>query len=178
MLFCSSAHLNTHDIPYSKVCGKIIGYQQKSLDAFENYNSNRALTINDPYVDGISLTYGQNPRHHIWTFATAIHEINGATASICPCTNIQNPTQVFVPPFIGNEYFCDTASSEHYHLKFYSYDPLWDGSGCGALNTCCNNPPWFVKPEATTDDIEIRLCTDQVLSDEDINFEKLDIYVQ
>ncbi len=180
---CSSAHLNTNGVQYSKVCGKIIGYQQKTPDAFANYYSNRALTIDDPYVDGISLTHGQNPRHHIWTFAAALHEIvTRAPDSLCPCTNIQNPTQVFVPPFIGNDYFCDTASSEQFQFQFYPYDPLWDGSGCGTLNTCCsfNNPPWFVKqlPEATTDDVEIRLCTDKGRHDEDINFEKLDIYVQ
>ncbi len=34
---------------------------------------------------------------------------------------------------------------------FYNEDPLWDGAGCGPLNTF-NNPPWFYKelPEPTT----------------------------
>ena len=31
---CSSATITTHDVQYSHVCGKIIGYQQKSPDAF------------------------------------------------------------------------------------------------------------------------------------------------
>ncbi len=48
---------------------------------------------------------------------------------------------------------------------FYGGDPLWDGAGCGPLNTCCtfNNPPWFYKelPAPTTDDIEMRVCKDQ-----------------
>ncbi len=51
-------------------------------------------------------------------------------------------------------------------------DPLWDGAGCGPLNTCCtfNNPPWFYKelPEPTTDDIEMRVCQDHGSIDEEI----------
>ena len=31
---CSSAYLDVHGVQYSRVCGKIIGYQQKSPDAF------------------------------------------------------------------------------------------------------------------------------------------------
>ena len=40
--------------------------------------------------------------------------------------------------------------------------PLWDGEDCSAEDTCCsfNHPPWFstVLPNATSDDIEVRLC--------------------
>lgn len=180
---CSSAQLNVHGVEYSRVCGKIIGYQQKSPDAFGNYYGNRALTIDDNYVDGISLTHGRHPRHHIWTFAAALHEVtNPYPQFICPCTNIHNPVNVVVPPYVGNDYFCDTASSGHFAFRFYPYDPLWDGRGCGPLNTCCafNNPPWFMKqlPVTTKDNIEMRLCADSGRNDEDITFEKLDIYIQ
>ena len=52
-------------IEYSRVCGKIIAYQYASPGSFwDIYRSGN--TINDNYVDGISLTYG-NPRAHIWT---------------------------------------------------------------------------------------------------------------
>ena len=50
---------------YSRVCGKIIGYQQKSADAFWPYYVNHAIGGARVYVDGISLTHGQNPRKHI-----------------------------------------------------------------------------------------------------------------
>ncbi len=59
-----------------------------------------------------------------------------------------------------------------YQYIFHGDDPLWDGTGCGPLNTCCtfNNPPWFYKelPEPTTDDIEMRVCNDQGSTNEDI----------
>ena len=179
---CSSAFLNVHGVQYQRVCGKIIGYQQKSPDAFWQYYNNRALTIDNTYVDGISLTHGQNPRKHIWTFAAALQETLVHPNSLCPCTNVHSNVNVPIPSFVGSDYFCDTASSQHYEFRFYPDDPLWDGHGCGTLNTCCafNSPPWFMKQlsASTADNIEIRLCADSPRSDEDIVFETLELYVQ
>ena len=180
---CSSATFNLHGIRYTHVCGKIIGYQQKTPDAFGPYYHNRRLTIDDQYVDGISLTHGRNPRKHIWTFAVALHEvITHYPQYVCPCTNIHNPVTIPIPPYVGSDYFCDTASESHVQFRFYPNDPLWDGQGCGRLNTCCsfNNPPWFMKelPSSTSDNIEMRLCTNQSRGDEDINFETVELYVQ
>ncbi len=82
---------------------------------------------------------------------------------------------------MGNDYICDTGSEIFQVGLFYDNDPLWDGAGCGPLNACCtfNNPPWFYKelPEPTTDDIEMRVCKDQVSRDEDVPIENIDIYV-
>ena len=180
---CSSTSFSVQDVQYTRVCGKIIGYQQKSPDAFARYYYNRGLTIDDIYVDGISLTHGRNPRKHIWTFAAALHEVLTSNREyICPCTNIHNPVSIPIPPYVGSDYFCDTASENTFQTRFYSNDPLWDGQGCGRLNTCCsfNNPPWFMKelPLPTRDDIEMRLCADQARTDEDITFESTELYVQ
>ena len=57
---------------YNKVCGRIIGYQVGSTDAF---NSSPHFTIDQVYIDGVSVTYG-TPRKHIWTFASGISETN------------------------------------------------------------------------------------------------------
>ena len=180
---CSSTSFTVHGVEYSRVCGKVIGYQQKSPDAFGPYGNNPSRTIDDVYVDGISLTHGCSRRQHIWTFAAALHEVLTSFRNyICPCTNIHNPTFIPIPPFVGNDYFCDTASAQRFQFKFYPNDPLWDGQGCGPLNTCCsfNSPPWFMKQlsTATTDDIEMRLCADSGRSDEDITFETVELYVQ
>ena len=180
---CSSATISLRNVEYARVCGKIIGYQQSTPDAFGPYHDNRSLTIDDNYVDGISLTHGRNPRKHIWTFAAALHEvITGGRQFLCPCTNINNPMTIPIPSYVGSDYFCDTASENRYQHIFYPNDPLWDGRGCGQLNTCCsfNNPPWFTKelPSSTSDDIEIRLCSDQSRTNEDINFESVELYVQ
>ena len=50
---------------YSKVCGKIRGFQTGTPDSFAN-SAHDGLEGN--YVDGVSLTHG-HPRQHIWTFA-------------------------------------------------------------------------------------------------------------
>ena len=180
---CSSATFNLHGIRYTHVCGKIIGYQQETPDAFWSYYRNRSLTIDDNYVDGISLTHGRNPRKHIWTFAAALHEVlTSFRQSLCPCTNIHNTVTIPIPPYVGSDYFCDTASEGRYQHVFYPNDPLWDGQGCGRLSTCCsfNSPPWFMKelPSSTSDDIEMRLCADSPRTDEDITFESVELYVQ
>ena len=62
---------------YSKVCGQVRGYQYDLLLAFYPYNLNTNLTIDDAYVDGLSITlvrrglttitYGNTTRKHIWT---------------------------------------------------------------------------------------------------------------
>ena len=133
-------------------------------------------------MDGISLTHGRNPRKHIWTFVAALHERNVHSYNLCPCTNIRNSASIPIPPYVGSDYFCDTASENYYQVRFYPYDPLWDGQGCGQLNTCCsfNNPPWFMKelPSPAKDDIEMRLCADKSRSNEDITFENVELYVQ
>ena len=132
---CSSAYLNVQGVEYSRVCGKIIGYQQRSPDAFAPYYYNRARTIDGIYVEGISLTH-RRPRNHVWTFAAALHEVTSQyPESLCPCTNIHNQLTIPVPPYVGNDYFCDTASSQNFEFRFYPDDPLWDGQGCSQLNT-------------------------------------------
>ena len=178
---CSSAVFPVQGVQYSRVCGKISGYQQSSTDAFYRFISSQT-TIDSNYVDGISLTNGRSPRRHIWTFAAAQHEDNSIAHSVCPCTNTRNSPPPAVPDFIGHDYFCDTGSENHYQYIFYGADPLWDGDGCGQFSTCCswNSPPWFLKniSPPTSDDIEMRLCADQARNDEDINLESLEIYVQ
>ena len=145
---CSStSNFITSGVEYSNVCGRVIGYQYS--------------TFSDPrYVDGVSLTRGNQD----WTFAAAHDEVGAIPRTYCPCINTNLSAQATPPPaFVGNDYFCDTGSKEHAQKIFYADDPLWDGAGCGPLNTCCsfNTPPWFYKqlPQSTTDDIEMRVCT-------------------
>ena len=177
---CSSTIVNAYGIKYSQICGKIIGYQDKTPDAFAQSQS--PVSIESAYVDGISLTHGSNPRKHIWTFAAALEEVGNYPASNCPCINRNLVSSATPPPsFIGNDYFCDTASAGPHQHIFFSEDPLWDGAGCGPNNDCCdlNNPPWFRKqlPSATADDIEMRFCRTRLV-DEDTPVEVIEIYVQ
>ena len=181
---CVSTFFRTHGVEYSHVCGRIKAYQKGAPDAFWRQNFT-GQTTDSNYVDGISLTHGQSPRQHIWTFAAALNEVSNVIGILCPCTRerAKSPPIQFVPSFIiGNDYFCETAAIEHPQLRLYPDDPLWDGEGCGSESTCCefNNPPWFCRqlPQPTTDDIELRICGNEDISDEDTPIEQIEIHVQ
>ena len=179
-------------VSYSKVCGRIIGYQIGTSDAFcafQNYcdyrrfhYTSRAYTIDDVYVDGLSLTHG-SPREHIWTFANAINDVDRHRADfMCPCT-LTGLSGIVIPSFVGNNYFCDTGNhnSGWYDHVFYRDDPLWDGAGC-RVGTCCtfNTPPWFMNHLSgpTTDPLELRSCGDQPSNTENVGIQLLEMYIQ
>ena len=178
---CVSTTFPVHGIEYLNVCGRVIGHQFYSPSAFWSYYKNNQLSIDDFYVDGVSLTHGQSPRQHIWTFAAATDETR-AQEFVCPCTRPDLTYTGVVPPFIGQDYFCETGSRDRFKKHFYADDPLWDGQGCGGTSSCCsfNNPPWFCKqlPQPTTNDIELRLCADHDISNEDTPLEIVEIYVK
>ena len=168
---CSPATFNLSGILYSRVCGRIKAYKFGTPEAFHPTKD-----IDSVYVDGISLTHG-NPRQHIWTFA-ADSNTNSAN---CPCSSSHQTTPTPSQDFVGEDYFCNTASDDS--SRTYHFDnPVWDGDGCIPGNMCCsfNSPPWFYKqlPRPTTDDIEMRVCADQLRGDEDIGIESLEIYVR
>ena len=173
---CVSTTFPVYGIEYSQVCGRVIGYQFASTDAFH-----LQMAVDSTYVDGVSLTHGQSPRQHIWTFVAAVDEIQ-SNRDVCPCTRPDLPYTGGVPPFIGQDYFCETGSRDRYQIIFYPDDPLWDGQGCGGSSTCCsfNNPPWFCKqlPQPTNDDIELRLCGDEDTNNEDTPLEMVEIYIK
>ena len=179
---CVSNSFSVQDVQYSHVCGKIIGYQSRVPIAFIYRNWH---DIDDRYVYGVSLTHGQSPRKHIWTFAGASDETLNSYSQKCPCINTAlNPAvSSYIPSFVGNDYFCDTALSVYFGTVpqvLQPSDPLWDGKGCGPTNTCCsfNTPPWFVKdlPSPTTDDLEMRVCLPS--SNGSTPVEIVELYVQ
>ena len=182
---CYSAMYPTQDIQYSQVCGRIIGYQVGQPQAFVLQNVNQPQTIDGPYVDGVSLTFG-SPRQHIWTFAGALDESGaGYDESRCSCTDSSRPNTT--PSFVGNDYFCETGVPPGQRFNntvtvFYADDPLWDGQGCGPTSTCCtfNNPPWFCiqLPQSTNADLEVRLCSLGLASHENTPIELIEIYVK
>ena len=105
----------------------------------------------------------------------------GFPASICPCNSNVN-TQV--PSFLGNGYYCETGNNVELSFSYdalYTNDPLWDGQQCGGEAPCCTHPnmPWFIKTlnETTSEDIELRVCADGTISNEDILTEVVELFV-
>ncbi len=72
---CTSIVFPTHSVQYSRVCGRARSYQYRAVYAFgagSEYHGQQH--VDATYVDGVSVTHGQSPREHIWTFAAGIHE--------------------------------------------------------------------------------------------------------
>ena len=176
---CVSAIFPAHAVQYSKVCGKVIGYQYFSPNAFGPAGVNP--NISQIYVDGVSITHGPGiDRQHIWTFAAArdeVHQIGSHTR--CPCMDFSRSFTGIIPSFVGNDYYCETGSRTYREERYYFDDPLWDGEGCEGQDMCCDRGgPWFCKELAanTTDDVELRICLNGPT--EDIVLEKIKLYIQ
>ena len=181
---CHSASFSTDQFTYNHVCGRVMAYQKGSPDGFDFWD-NSIKTLEGPYMNGVSLTYGAaGSRQHIWSFVAAVFETNNPyqTQPTCECTNTNYNWPHKVPSFIGNNYFCDSGNrGPGYQDITYLDDPLWDGNGCGPDSTCCqlNNPPWFCTslPQPTSDDLELRICSDERNSNEDTYVYLVEMYV-
>ena len=172
------ATFSVGDSQYSRVCGRALAYRFGYNYAFYGYwHYNQG--IDGYYVDGLSLTHGS--RQHIWTFASGLFtgtHSSGSAISRCPCDNDDTTPS---PPFVGNDYFCESTHPESSYggsPRFYPYGLLWDGGRCEGGGRCCrlNNPPWFTENLTcpTTDSIELRLCS----SSYNVALELLELYVQ
>ncbi len=135
------------------------------------------------YVSGVSLTHeGAGSRQHIWTLAAGLTEMDTRyPSSNCPCDTHDYDR---VPAFVGDDYFCESGLHYPWIYQYILFpdDVLWDSQDCTSNSTCCqfNNPPWFTKnlTSATTDDIELRICTDSLPHDDDVPLELIELYVQ
>ena len=166
---------------YSKVCGRVIGYQISSPGAFYAVISPPPSSLDDTYVDGVSITYG-NPRKHIWTYAAGVTEgtLVYHARPDCPCAR-SGATPA--PSYVGENYYCESgnpATTFILNSHLYRDDPLWDGQQCEGQ--CCSggkSPPWFKVDltNPTSDDIEVRICGDESTSNEDTPIKLLEIYV-
>ena len=92
---CSSVTYDVH-VCYTQVCGRVIAYQYGTPEGLLSDN------IDDPYVNGISITHG-SPRRHIWTLIGSYTE----TLPRCPCG-----TGARLLSFIGEDYFCESGNPD------------------------------------------------------------------
>ena len=177
---CEGLNYTTGSEQYDQVCGRIIGYQKGTVDAFLR---GPHVSIDSYYVDGVSVTHG-SPRQHVWTFAAGLDERTVHADATCPCVagSLQGSR---IPSFVGQNYFCETGVLNWGSTPGVFYpngDPLWDGLGCGPASSCCtfNSPPWFsvVLPSPTTDDIEVRICDRADYRSEDSPIQLIELYVK
>ena len=173
---CEGLTYSTGSEQYDQVCGRIIGYQRATPDTF--HGSSRS--IDNIYLDGISVTYG-SPRQHVWSFAGGFDERHTTVA--CPCVT-GSTSGNHIPSFVGQNYFCESGITQWdgQHIFWPNGDPLWDGQGCGPTSACCtfNSPPWFnvQLSSPTTDNIEVRICGNEGNGNEDTPIQLMELYVK
>ena len=159
---CNSAFFSTYGLNYTKVCGRVRGYQYGHTIAFHyNINNYNTFLNSEIRTHGVTLTYGNNPRKHIWTYAGGYYE-QGTGSNRCPCNN-GSQYMTYTIPFVGNDYYCESGTNTDNGYKLFPNDPLWDGQDCpGREATCCTSPkmPWFIKTlnETSNDNIELNVC--------------------
>ena len=165
---CTSVQYSTLGVPFTQICGQAAGYMYCSPDGLDAIGTTK--TIDNPYVDGLSITYS-SPRRHVWSYAAG---------HIQRCLCHPNSYASQPPSFVGQHYYCD-GWPRPYSCGWYPQYRLWDGEGCPTGNTCCNPPnlPWFHRTlnTATTEDIEVRWCRDQASNDERVGVELMELYI-
>ena len=191
---CSPFFIEVGTEPFTKVCGKAVGYQMGFPNAYSV--SNLPHSADSLYVDGLSITYGF-PRKHIWTYAVASSRstIYRTDLPTCPCQNGQAQ-----PHFVGRYYYCDSAHGEPppqsqvniqengytVYSKINNDTSLWE-ENC----VCCDisedlpvSPPWFVRDrlpdfsEELETRFDIRLCEHEVDMQEGALITEFELYVQ
>ena len=146
---CSNIVFPVMNIPYSHICGRVQAFWFGTPDGFAG--SERSFTtINDNYVDGISLTYGTSNKTHLWTFIADEF-----------LSNQNCPRQV--PGYVGDHYSC---------LNYVSL--------CTSNASSCYSPFFRLLQQPVTEDVELRLCRDQRRQGNNIEgilLRNLEIYV-
>ena len=151
---CTSIFYSSQDIPYSKVCGRIRAYKVGTPDGFLRLRGVQG-GINGNYLDGISITVNTtSSRTHVWSL------VAGYSCSDSP------------PTFVGNGFAC--VASLHCVMQELCGSLLWKSQQYGR-----NVSSWFKElPFPLVSDIEVRVCRDQMRSDEDLAIAALELYVQ
>lgn len=178
---CDSVTISTLGLRWQSVCGRVAGYEDGVANAF----AGTSTSIDSPYVDGVSITYG-SPRNHLWSYGIGAFESNQANGHNCPCSS--GPA---APAFVGSSWYCESAvptQSTYSGQKTIVYamsDLLWDGQMCNSGEAaCCLAPysyqPWFCArlPSSTVTNLEMRLCSSNALTSENVGLEQWEFYVQ
>ena len=159
---CSSVIYHNHNLTtYSKVIGHVYAIPYYSPDGFAKFGKERPdfPTLDQNYVDGVSITHG-TPRQHIWTVTFSTNHI-ALNCSTC----VRNK-----PSFVSNHYSCEEL------LVNCSTDQC----RIAGQRQCVANEEFFYRdlPHATSDNLEVRVCRDETQGNEDISISLLEVYVQ
>ena len=149
---CASVQFPSNGIRYSQIFGRVVGYQYGTTDG---------------YFDGVTITHGFS-QQLVWTLMAAL--VDSSLLPCCPCNSDQH--------VLSGHFFCESGNHDAnlfpVRQDLFTFDPLWDGQGCGPNEVpCCSVPgiPWFHRDygsTTSTDYIELKICCDEGTHNEDV----------
>ena len=178
---CDSVVFPVHGVEYNYVCGRAVGYSYFAPTGLY-YGADGNYTIDQRYLSGLSITHGAPGRRgHIWSYAAGRSEDSSRDGSSnCPCSTHSRP-EPLTPDYVGDHYYCDTATYYTPKREWYTNNTLWDGKDCYPGSKCCDNErlPWFWRtlPQKTSEDVEVRWCITITIGIDIVSTELLEIFV-
>ena len=163
---CSSVIYPSYGTSYSQVCGTVRVHPEGTPDGFSTHNRPRnGQSVNQNYVVGVSLTHGDSSnRNHIWTY-TAVIFVGGDSSGCGNCNNNK-------PNIIGTNFTCTNAHCSNADNCFRN--TLWGND----TKQCFGNETFYRQlSESTTNNIEMRVCRDELRSNEEILISFVELFV-
>lgn len=168
---CTSIIFSTNKRNFTEICGHVDAYTIRGMDAFKNLTA----SVDDYYVDGISILTKSSPTKHVWTYAIG-RSNTSRRGQNCPG---KDPSAIEPPSFVGNSYYCD---DNYKSLK--ADQPLWSSNHkCTHNETECvdDKPeqPWFHYKTKTTlnDDIVVKICSKITSKRKKIFIHQLELFI-
>ena len=151
----SSNVFSTRGVVWSEVRVTMGIRSVSTTDAF-GWQNRSGWSVEDNYVDGVSLTTGEaGSRAHLFTYAV------GHASGKCPDTIGNKQAHVEAQAFVGDAYACGYPDPENGQVNLFDDD-------------------WFIAQaaEATAQPLEIRLMADQGVGNENVRVYSIVMYVR
>ena len=152
---------------FSEISGYILADQKGKMEGFF---SEQATTLDNTYVDGVSITINaSNIRQHVFTYAAGREELPRIES--CPC---HGAPVTNIPHFVGFDYHCDSGYAPYTATSLNTgYRTVWSGEGCGVGSACCNSAdtPWFyhvLHYNVRDAPLEVRILSDDASHDNEM----------
>ena len=161
--------------PYSEVNGYVLVDQKGNCNAF----TGQSKDLWEDYMDGVSITYGSNPKKHLYTYAVGWEE--KARLESCEC---HGSTYTDYATVVGLDYMCDSGMQPNTvgQNLLIGERVLFTGMGCRAESGCCHvaGAPWFYKslPNTIHDRVELRILSNSPHEEEMVLVRAIELYAR
>jgi hypothetical protein len=142
---------------YRDVMTSLLAFQMGSTDGFSS-----AETLDELYLDGLSITTAETPRRHVASYAVGFNDTSGCSsgACACPCLGGTQPP-MFIPT---DSWRCESGAIDGPPDGTLLADPLFDGAEVPEGANCASHArpePIRTSLGTTSANLEARLMRDE-----------------